>query len=82
MWLSMTSCSILASLLQALGNARSMSGRGLLSLFDCVMLTRVPHRRPKFLSISFNHFKFLTKISRLACLLLKEEGCGLRRGAW
>jgi hypothetical protein len=38
-WLSLHSCSILASLLQAPGNASSMSGRGLLSLCYCVMLT-------------------------------------------
>ena len=81
MWLSLHSCAILASVLQALGNASSMNGRGLLSWFDCVMLTMVPHRHPKFLSIFVNHFKFLTKPSRLARLLLKEEAWGLRRGA-
>jgi hypothetical protein len=63
-WLSLNSWSILGSLLQALGNARSMSRRGLLSVFDYVMLTMVPHRRPKFSSIFFSHFKYLTQISR------------------
>jgi hypothetical protein len=37
---------------------------------------------PKIFIYYFNYFKFLTKISRLACLLRKEEACGLRRGAW
>jgi hypothetical protein len=79
-WLSLHPCAILASVLQALGNASSMSGCGLLSVCYCVMLTRVPPRRPNFLPIFFNHVTCLTKISRLACLLLKEEAWGLWRG--
>jgi hypothetical protein len=80
-WLRLNAWSILASLLHALGNARSLRGRGLLRVWYCVWLTMVPHRHQEFPSIFFNHFKYLAKISRLACFLPKEEACGLRRGA-